>query len=87
MLRNKKIKTAIIALLIIAGLHFVPVYSKTGYLNQPAYSGPDGVSSNLCIGYLQPVNDAYRVITLGLKGFKDDKQILVSDNSKGACIQ
>jgi len=62
-------------------LHFVPVYSKMGYLDTAPITKPGYVNSNLCIGYLKPVNDNYRLVPNGLNDFNSDRTILRPQDS------
>lgn len=64
MRKNKIIFIALAALTaVIVLLHFVPVYSKFGYI--------EGRFGNVCIGYNQPNNYNYRLITGGLSKYKN----------------
>jgi len=74
--QKKYLKIIAVALVIIGGLHFVPIYSRTGYINY----GPNAV----CIGSDDPNfvgNDNHRVILLGLSGFNDEKNRLTDDTA------
>ena len=66
MKKAKLFKVTVILLVIIAGLHFVPVYSRIGYLkDSPA---------NLCIAYPKPLDDHYRLILNWINGFNQDRR-------------
>jgi hypothetical protein len=71
--KNKKLlKIATIVLVIVAGLHFVPFDSRTGYL--------DNGLANVCIGYSAPINYNYRWITGGVNTWDNDLSHLVAKN-------
>jgi hypothetical protein len=86
-LKNKKIlKIVVLLLVVITGLHFVPVYSKVGSLDKESIAKPGTISPDLCqgyIGYRAPLKDDYHLVFNGLGGFKTDKSILKPPDIRG----
>jgi hypothetical protein len=71
--QKKYLKIFTVVLVLIVGLHFVPVYSRRGHIG----AKPDpvtGISSSLCIGYTNFSDRNYRAVLGGIGGFFDDKK-------------
>ncbi len=99
MARRRKIiiSTTAILIICICLLHFIPVKKVTGFKNCQVNSGK--ISSCVCIGYSQPFNYNYRLITGGKAEFDSkvseisaDKtiklgDIIVPSKLAGACAE
>ena len=77
MWKHKKFLILVIIIGIVVLFHFVPVYSRTGTLDNNPGRG--------CIDYVGIGNDYHRIIPGGLSGFTHDKKIFNSVRPRGVC--
>lgn len=70
----------LLTLVLAVLLHFVPVYSKSGFIDHASTGG-----ASTCIGYPNKVPHNYRLILDGLSGFQKDKRALVDDVFDARC--
>ena len=87
-----RIKPTVIVVVILLAIlsHFIPVYSGMGYIVHP--NVPGYINSDVCVGYLSPEYETYRVIPNGVNSFnqehkylKQDKQAAKGSRSEYGC--
>jgi hypothetical protein len=80
--QNKYLKIFVVVVVVIVGLHFIPVYSRTGRISAytTSTSGIE-IQSSVCIGYTAFNNRDYRVVLGGFGGFSNDKKHFHQSNN------